>query len=269
MNPSEPDTDPIIDPRATEPRTLSESEYKARSRRSFLGFGASAVASFAGFKYLQGRPEDGNIPDVIRKGLEWNENVWTTVSDTRNSPTYSASARENIRVNGLIGMRRGTSREFLEIDEERWTIDVVGPDGNELDTISLADVTALPEQDTTWEHKCIEGWSNIVGWTGARFSDFAARYDGDLPDWKYVSFRTRDERYYVGWDRATVLHEQTLLAWGLNGEPLTQRHGAPLRVVSPLKYGIKQLKRIGIIEFTNTRPGDYWGERGYDWHAGL
>ena len=58
-----------------------------------------------------------------------------------------------------------------------------------------------------------------------------------------------------------------MLAWALNGETLTEGHGAPLRLASPVVYGIKQLKRIGIIEFTDTRPRDYWAERGYDWHA--
>jgi len=52
---------------------------------------------------------------------------------------------------------------------------------------------------------------------------------------------------------------------GLN-EP---EHGAPLRLATPVKYGIKNIKRIGTIRFTNTRPADYWAERGYDWYAGL
>jgi DMSO/TMAO reductase YedYZ molybdopterin-dependent catalytic subunit len=55
----------------------------------------------------------------------------------------------------------------------------------------------------------------------------------------------------------------------MNGAPLTDEHGAPLRLVIPVKYGIKNIKRIGSIEFTDTRPKDYWAERGYDWYAGL
>ena len=64
------------------------------------------------------------------------------------------------------------------------------------------------------------------------------------------------------------MHPQTLLAYELNGQPLTIEHGAPLRIASPLKYGIKQIKRIGRIEFTDERPKDYWGEQGYDWYSG-
>jgi DMSO/TMAO reductase YedYZ molybdopterin-dependent catalytic subunit len=45
-------------------------------------------------------------------------------------------------------------------------------------------------------------------------------------------------------------------------------HGAPLRLVIPIKYGIKNLKQIGTIQFTDRRPADYWAERGYDWYSG-
>jgi DMSO/TMAO reductase YedYZ molybdopterin-dependent catalytic subunit len=255
----------LIDEQTTG-RTLDADAYKRRSRRSFLGFGAAALVGFGGFKYVQGRPENQNIPDVIRWGLERNRDVWSTISATGDAPTFGVGDREDLRVNGLLGMRRGNTREFLDVETENWQIRVIGVGGANLGTVTIPEIKALPVQEVTWEHKCIEGWSNIVGWTGTRFSDFAAAYPDD---WGYVSFRTPDERYYVGWDRDTVLHDQTLMAWQLNGEPLSQRHGAPLRIATPLKYGIKQLKRIGIIEFTNDQPGDYWGERGYDWHAGL
>ncbi len=67
---------------------------------------------------------------------------------------------------------------------------------------------------------------------------------------------------------ASALHPQTLLAYEMAGSALTLEHGAPLRLVTPVKYGIKSIKRIGTIRFTNDRPADYWAERGYDWYAG-
>lgn len=65
------------------------------------------------------------------------------------------------------------------------------------------------------------------------------------------------------------MHPQTLLAYEHNGKALTGEHGAPLRLVIPVKYGIKNIKRIGSIQYTNEKPGDYWAEEGYDWFAGL
>ena len=55
----------------------------------------------------------------------------------------------------------------------------------------------------------------------------------------------------------------------MNGLPLEDRHGAPLRLVMPVKYGIKNIKRIGRIEYTDERPADYWFEQGYDYFSGL
>ena len=78
-----------------------------------------------------------------------------------------------------------------------------------------------------------------------------------------------DGAYYVSVDMATMRHPQTLLAYDNFGEPISDRNGAPLRLATPLKYGIKQIKRIGTIQFTNSQPRDYWGDRGYDWYAGL
>ena len=66
-----------------------------------------------------------------------------------------------------------------------------------------------------------------------------------------------------------AFHPQTLLCYEMNGEPLDTQHGALLRLVIPVKYGIKNIKRIGTIRFTDERPADYWAERGYDWYAGL
>jgi DMSO/TMAO reductase YedYZ molybdopterin-dependent catalytic subunit len=65
------------------------------------------------------------------------------------------------------------------------------------------------------------------------------------------------------------MQPQTLLCYEMNGEALTEPHGAPLRLVIPTKYGIKNLKRIGKIFYSQERPRDYWAELGYDWYAGL
>jgi DMSO/TMAO reductase YedYZ molybdopterin-dependent catalytic subunit len=54
----------------------------------------------------------------------------------------------------------------------------------------------------------------------------------------------------------------------MNGAPLPLLHGAPLRLAIPVKYGIKNIKRIGTIRYTTVRPADFWAERGYDWYAG-
>ena len=76
------------------------------------------------------------------------------------------------------------------------------------------------------------------------------------------------DQYYVGLDRPSALHPQTLLCYEMNGAPLTQGHGAPLRLVSTVKYGYKCIKRISLIDLTEQRPPDYWAKCGYDWYGG-
>jgi DMSO/TMAO reductase YedYZ molybdopterin-dependent catalytic subunit len=140
--------------------------------------------------------------------------------------------------------------------------------------LTMADVKRLPHVEMVTEFKCIEGWSEIVYWGGARMRDFLSAFppwSGNrlkpIPD--YIGFETPDGQYYIGIEREVALHPQTLLVYELNGQHLTPDHGAPLRLVTPLKYGIKQLKQIGRITYTDTRPRDYWYERGYDYYAGL
>jgi len=79
---------------------------------------------------------------------------------------------------------------------------------------------------------------------------------------------TPDGGYYVGLDSPSAFHPQTLLCYEMNGRRLSPNHGAPLRLVIPLKYGIKNIKKIGTIRFTDRRPDDYWAKLGYDYFAG-
>ncbi len=81
--------------------------------------------------------------------------------------------------------------------------------------------------------------------------------------------QTPSQEYYVGLDMPSALHSQTLLCYEMNGAPLAIENGAPLRLRIPTKYGIKNIKRIGTITYTDQRPADYWAEQGYDWYAGL
>src|SRR5262249_41855042 len=101
-------------------------------------------------------------------------------------------------------------------------------------------------------------------------SDFVAKYATlEIDPDAYVGMATPDGKYYVGLDAASALHPQTLLAYEMNGQPLEEKHGAPLRLAIPVKYGIKNIKRIGKISYQTARPRDFWGEDGYDWYAGF
>lgn len=139
--------------------------------------------------------------------------------------------------------------------------------------LSVSDVEKLPFTEIVTQFKCIEGWSEIVHWGGYRMRDFIASYppapnaQGKLP--KYVYMETPNGDFYTGYHLEECMHPQTLLATQMAGKPLSQIHGAPFRLHMPIKYGYKQIKRIGLIAYTDDKPDDYWTKLGYDWYAGL
>ncbi|MFW2381035.1 MAG: molybdopterin-dependent oxidoreductase [Acidimicrobiales bacterium] len=239
-------------------------EYRKHSRRALLTGGVAAVVAAGSYRWLLNRPDDKRANSVLRKGHEFNEALWRRLTrDSAMAPTFDRSESSELRVNGRHGIRE-------DVDLDSWEMTVEGPDGTVLRTHVLSDVTAFPKVEMTVEHKCVEGWSHVVTWGGTRFSDFAQQYIEQLGETtRFVSLETPNGDYYVGMDIETMLHPQTMLTYELQGEPLSSLHGAPLRLTTPNKYGIKQLKRIGRIRFTNEQPDDYWGDRGYDWYAGL
>jgi Oxidoreductase molybdopterin binding domain len=138
--------------------------------------------------------------------------------------------------------------------------------------LTMDDLLKLPRHELVTQFKCIEGWSQIVHWAGVRMADFLDAYPPELIDGKeprYVYMETPDGDYYTGYDMHVCRHPQTLLVTEMMGAPLTQLHGAPLRLHMPTKYGYKQIKRIGLISYTDDKPDDYWTKLGYDWYAGL
>jgi hypothetical protein len=138
--------------------------------------------------------------------------------------------------------------------------------------LTMDDILRLPRYELVTQFKCIEGWSQIVHWAGVRLADFLEEYppesrDGREPQFVYMETPNGD--YYTGYDMQVCRHPQTLLVTEMMGAPLTQYHGAPLRLHMPTKYGYKQIKRIGLISYNIERPDDYWTKLGYDWYAGL
>lgn len=246
--------------------TLTPAQYKSQSRRAFLTGGLAIAAAAGSFRWLMARPDDLRANSVLRRGHEFNEAIWRRLSrDGAKAPEFARSESQGstLRVNGRQGVRE-------EVDLDTWQMTVEGPNGELLGTHVLSDITALPKVEMTIEHKCIEGWSHVVTWGGARFSDFAKPYleqMGEVP--RFVGMETPNGDYFVGLDIESALHSQTLLTYELEGEALESLHGAPLRLTMTNKYGIKQIKRIGRIWFTNDQPSDYWGDRGYDWYASL
>lgn len=277
-----PPLNPVPEVSAPEPSELEawnrqvRRRMRQRSRRAFLLWGAGLAAGAGAFEWLTTRPDAGGIPWPFRKSLELNGRLARGLfSEHPLSRTFKADQAGPGRLNGDVGLDE-------DIDVEAWKLRVEGlASGNGALMLDLEAIRKLPRVEMTTEFKCIEGWSIIVHWAGTRFSDFMKAYPPrtrsggafslnhpeDLP--AYVSMSTPGDGYYVGLDIESMLHPQTLLCYEQNGAPLSQEHGAPLRLAIPVKYGVKNIKRIGTIRYSDKRPGDYWAERGYDWYVGL
>lgn len=134
--------------------------------------------------------------------------------------------------------------------------------------LSLDDLRAMSRTTYTVKHHCVEGWSAIATWHGVRVSEVAERCEM-LPEARYVRFDSFDSGYSNGWDLASAMHPQTILAYGMNDNPLAPAHGAPLRLYSPTKLGYKMTKYLVSMTFTAKRPGGYWEDQGYPWFAGV
>lgn len=243
------------------PRT-PERELGIRTRRAFLTMGVGAIAGYGAWHWLQTRPEEGSIPGPFRGMLRFNERLERHLfSEHSRAPGFPADRVQPIRTNGLVGLSD-------DYDPGQWQLTVNQGHGA-VTSITLDEIRALPRIEQTTQLNCIEGWSVVIHWTGARFSDFCAKFAPGALNKRYVGMQTPSQEYYVGLDMPSALHPQTLLCYEMNGAPLAIENGAPLRLVIPTKYGIKNIKRIGTVTYADQRPADYWAEEGYDWYAGL
>jgi hypothetical protein len=228
---------------------------------------------------LVGVREDQHRPAYVQDVTAWNYRYAESKSkedqghDTKVDPNITSAikmAPESMTEKAQQDENR-TGRKPRGLEESGESESTLAPNTSGL-LLTMEDILKFPRHELVTQFKCIEGWSQIVHWAGIRLSDFLEAYppaliDGKEP--KYVYMETPDGDYYNGYDLNACRHPQALLVTEMMGAPLTQFHGAPLRLHMPTKYGYKQIKRIGLISYTNDKPDDYWTKLGYDWYGGL
>ncbi|MFP5039589.1 molybdopterin-dependent oxidoreductase [Parasediminibacterium sp. JCM 36343] len=239
-------------------------QYKRRSLIAFVVFFVMIGVAYASWAWLQHQPNVDGAKAPLRKGLEVNESLFSKLfSKDKLAKEYPVSAASKTpRVNGDLGLADST------FDAAKWKLHVIKSKGDTL-LITLDELKKLPKQDIIFDFKCIEGWNQVTHWGGVRFSDFMKKYQlAPEQAMQYVGMVTPDSKYYVGIDMKSMLQPQTILSYEMNGASLPMNQGYPLRLIIPVKYGVKHIKRIGTISFANTKPRDYWAEKGYDYYTG-
>jgi DMSO/TMAO reductase YedYZ molybdopterin-dependent catalytic subunit/thiosulfate reductase cytochrome b subunit len=266
--PDPPPTPAITSDPPPVPAIIIDPAQQQINRRTIVSFAAFSILGAAAWKswfLIKDSAGSNGVQSPLRRGLDVDVKIFKhTLSDNHLVPTFPrTAAARNVRYNANVGL---STNGF---DLNNWALQVTKSDNTTLN-IGIDELRALPKTDIVYEFKCIEGWSQVSWWGGVKFSDFIQHYNLQPETTAdYVGLSTPDDQYYVGIDTPSALHPQTILAYEMNGQPLPMRHGAPLRLIIPVKYGVKNLKRVGKIFFSNTRPRDYWFERGYDYYCGL
>ena len=230
------------------------------------------------YQYAGDTPQTAQATDV--KSAPGNGAVSKTGA-TPQAPAKTSALNPNGTVDSDAGAALAARIEAMvkqQTGKRNIGDDEAGPSASSLNIgtpgllLTMADLVKLPKVEFVTEFKCIEGWSSITHWGGVRLRDLIEMYPPEKVngrDPRYVYMETPDGNYYGGYDMAAARHPQSLLVTEMGGEPLGQEHGAPLRLHMPIKYGYKQLKRVGLISYMDTKPDDYWTKLGYDWYAGL
>ncbi|HMH11585.1 MAG TPA: molybdopterin-dependent oxidoreductase [Edaphobacter sp.] len=253
-----------------------------RTRRDLLLFGAGTVVAAVGSGYLlpqamlgrlgvhQGMKSSGK-EWLLNKALRIDDDVAEALySENRMVPTYTKSQITPIKNN-----YNGATPDPGYI--AGWTLTLDGLASGlsvSLDIRKLLNHFAMHEQITRLV--CVEGWSAIAWWDGLRFDNLLRAYPPNLQaQWARVESSVNLDNsgnldpYFVSIDLATARHPQTLLATHLSGQPLTVEHGAPLRLLLPVKLGLKNVKAITRITYSAEEPGDYWARHGYSSYDGI
>ncbi|OCX54770.1 molybdopterin-binding oxidoreductase [Mucilaginibacter sp. PPCGB 2223] len=255
---------------AKEQDALLDAQIKRRSFIAFGTFTALGVAAYGSWRWLLKSPDEvagvtAGAHAPLRRALNKNELFFRKLfyNEKHLVRTYPKEmAAKNVRVNSDEGLK-------TKFDPAAWVLQVKKKSGEVL-KITIDEIRALPKTEIVFDFKCVEGWDQISHWGGLKFSDFIEHFGlQEEAKLEYCGMETPDKQYYVGLDMPSVMHPQTMLAYEVNDKPLPLDHGAPLRLIIPVKYGIKNLKRIGTINFSDQRPRDYWAELGYDYYSGL
>ena len=118
---------------------------------------------------------------------------------------------------------------------------------------SLADLHDLPYHEQITQHFCIQGWSGVAKWGGVSMRTIMDIVK-PLPEAKWVVFYSLGPGpdggiYYVAHPIEQMSHHLTMLAYDMNGEPVSYGHGAPLRLRNELQHGFRHVKWLKGIEF--------------------
>ena len=229
-------------------------------RRLFLrrGLSLGALSLLSGCELT----DDASVQRVLTAMSRWNDRAQAWLFDSsRLAPEFPESRiTRPFPFNAYY-----TEDEVIDVEGPSYRLQLGGLIRDKKPW-ALPELYALPQVSQVTRHICVEGWSAIGKWTGTPLRLFLQRIGADLTA-RYVGFKCADD-YYTSIDMATALHPQTLLALTYDGQVLPPKYGFPMKLRMPTKLGYKNPKHIQALFVTNTYPGGYWEDQGYNWFGG-
>lgn len=251
------------------------------NRRTFIrGTLAAAAACISGCDRLTSSMDDSGI---LKSAESLNRTLSRTLFGQRLAREYPASAiSAHFRANGTTEPDSESYRRMAENQFADYRLEIGGLVENPL-RLSLAELRAALSRTQITRHDCVEGWSCIGKWRGARLGPLLDRARLK-PQTRYIAFFCADApanslegqaQYYETIDLNDAYHPQTILAYEMNDQTLPIAHGAPLRLRLERQLGYKMAKYIMRLEAIESfasidgGQGGYWEDRGYEWYAGI
>jgi len=193
--------------------------------------------------------------------LVWGRSVWSRISSAL-GPVES-----HIPLIPSGGWRIYTvSGSLPGFDPQTWRLDLAGAVEQPV-SLDYRQLLALPKAEQVSTFHCVTGWTvNNVAWGGVRIADVLAHVK-QHPSAHALRFVSAENPYddYLSLDQASLA--DVMLAYEMDGKPLSRAHGAPLRLVIPDMYGYKNVKWLNRIELVPRESTGYWEQLGYDQNA--
>jgi sulfoxide reductase catalytic subunit YedY len=236
------------------------------SRREFIAAAARSTAVLAGASWLG----SSLFSDLAFAGVKLNyKQSDLSTHGEKLTPLKDITTYNNFYE---FGSDKGDpSIHAKNFKTDGWVISIEGlvKKPQKLDIAGITKIAPLEER--VYRMRCVERWSRVIPWVGIPLAAVLKAVE-PLPNAKYVAFETAyDKKQMPGLDYPVLdwpykeglrldeaMNPLTILATGLYGESLPGQNGAPIRLVTPWKYGYKGIKSIVKIKLVEQQPPTAW-----------